>query len=74
MICGVIKLPIHLKIKEIINKRGITQKELSRLTGLHESTLSEIIRDSRTVINKNHLELIMKVLEINDFNEIFVHK
>jgi putative transcriptional regulator len=70
----VIKLSVHLKVKELLNKRGITQKQLSELTGLHESTLSDITRDSRTAINKKHLDLIMKALEVVDFNEIIERK
>lgn len=65
-------MPIQFKLKELLNQRGITQKQLSEITGLHESTLSDISRDSRTVINKNHLDLIMKALDIHDFNELFI--
>lgn len=63
-------MTIQLKLKELLQERGITQKQLSELTGLHESTLSEITRDKKSVINKNHLGLIMKALGITDFNTI----
>lgn len=67
-------MPINFKLKDLLQERGITQKQLSELTGLHESTLSDISRDLRSVINKNHLELIMKALEIYDFNELLERK
>lgn len=67
-------MTINFKLKELLIKRGITQKQLSELTGLHESTLSDISRDQRSVINKNHLELIMEALQIDDFNELFDRK
>ena len=40
---------IKLKIKGLLVKRGITQKELSKLTGIRESTISEIVRESKAV-------------------------
>ena len=46
---------IKLKIKGLLVKRGITQKELSKLTGIRESTISEIVRESKTVLNFEHL-------------------
>ncbi|WP_342575806.1 helix-turn-helix transcriptional regulator [Paenibacillus sp. FSL M8-0142] len=67
-------MSINFKLKELLIQRGITQKQLSELTGLHESTLSDISRDLRTVINKNHLELIMEALNVYDFNELFERK
>lgn len=66
----VIALPIHIKLKEQLQKKGITQKQLAELTGLHESTLSEFARGSRNAINKHHLERIMNALGITDFNDM----
>ncbi len=68
------KLTINLKLKDLLQKRGITQKQLAEMTGLHESTLSDMARDSRTAINKKHLQLIMSALNIDDFNEILEKK
>jgi putative transcriptional regulator len=70
----VIILPIYLKLKELLQRKGITQKQLAEMTGLHESTLSDLTRDTRTAINKKHLELIMTALDIKDFNEILEKK
>lgn len=70
----VVYLAIYMKLKNLLQKRGITQKQLAEMTGLHESTLSDMARDSRTAINKKHLELIMTALNIHDFNEILEQK
>ncbi|WP_429843928.1 helix-turn-helix domain-containing protein [Brevibacillus sp. FIR094] len=67
-------MTINLKLKDLLQKRGITQKQLAEMTGLHESTLSDMARDSRTAINKKHLQLIMSALNIDDFNEILEKK
>lgn len=64
-------MPIYLKIKQLIDDKGISQKELAKMAGIHESTLSDIVRDSRNAVNKNHLEKIMIALEIKDFNMVF---
>ena len=67
---------IKLKIKELIEERGITQKKLAEDAGLRESTISDIVRGTRTVINFNHLSRIAKVLEIKDISSLidFVDK
>ena len=57
---------IKLKIKGLLVKRGITQKELSKLTGIRESTISEIVRESKTVLNFEHLARIAEALDFED--------
>ena len=61
---------IKLKIKGLLVKRGITQKELSKLTGIRESTISEIVRESKTVLNFEHLAQIAEALQVNDIREL----
>ena len=61
---------IKLKIKGLLVKRGITQKELSKLTGIRESTISEIVRESKTVLNFEHLAWIAEALQVNDIREL----
>jgi putative transcriptional regulator len=63
-------LGIYLRLKDLLKSRGITQKQLAEMTGIHESTISDMIRDYRTALNKEHLDKIMDVLEIKDFNTI----
>lgn len=61
---------VQNKVKESIAYIGLTQKDLSKLTGIRESTISEICRNSKTTINLEHLAKIMKALNITDMNSI----
>ncbi|MCI8465954.1 MAG: helix-turn-helix transcriptional regulator [Lachnospiraceae bacterium] len=61
---------IKLKIKEVLEKRKITQKKLAELSGVRESTISDIVRGTRTVINFEHLSKIAEALEIQDITEL----
>lgn len=61
---------IALKLKEILSERRMTQKQLAELTGIHEGTVSELVRDVKTAIYKEHLDKIMDVLDIKDVGKI----
>ena len=58
------KVKIHLK--EILIDRDMTQKQLSSLSGLRESTISEIARNSKISVNREHLAKIADALSISD--------
>lgn len=61
---------VSIKLKDILEKKGMTQKHLSELSGVRESTISDIVRGSRTVINFTHLAKIAEALEVEDIREI----
>lgn len=61
---------VKLLIKEIIEEKGISQKRLSEISGVRESTISDIIRGNRTVINFDHLSKIAEALEIDDISKL----
>ncbi len=61
---------VKLRIKELLEDKGITQKKLAELAGVRESTISDIVRGTRTVINFEHLGKIATALEINDIRKI----
>ena len=61
---------VKLKIKDLLEKRGITQKELSKLTGIRESTISEIVREGKTVLNFEHMARIAEALQVTDIREL----
>lgn len=61
---------IRLKLKEVLESRGITQKELSSITGINEATISSMCRDTGTSINKNRLAKIMDALGVKEISEI----
>jgi putative transcriptional regulator len=62
---------IRLKLKELLEKRGMTQKELAEKAHLREAAVSELARDIKTVYNKEHLEKIMEVLNVTSVDDIF---
>ncbi len=47
------------------------QKELAELSGLRESTVSDMVRGIRTSVNLDSLEKVMDCLDITDYNEMF---
>lgn len=63
---------VKLKVKELLEERKITQKRLAELSGIRESTISDIVRGTRTVINFEHLSKIADALEIDDISKIIV--
>ncbi len=64
------KYIVKLKVKEAIEERGITQKKLAEMSGIRESTISDIVRGTRTVINFEHLSKIAEALEVNSITEL----
>lgn len=63
-------LVVKLKVKEVLEKKKISQKKLAELAEVRESTISDIVRGTRTVINFEHLTKIANALEIDDIREL----
>ena len=61
---------VKLRVKELLEEEGITQKKLAEMAGVRESTISDIVRGTRTVINFEHLGKIATALEISDIRKI----
>ena len=61
---------IKLKVKELLEERNITQKKLAQISGIRESTISDIVRGTRTVINFEHLSKIAEALEIDHISQL----
>lgn len=61
---------IKVKIHELVTQRGISLRELSRLTDIRHATLSELANQKRQNINFNHIEKIADTLELDDIREI----
>ena len=61
---------VKLRVKELLDEKEITQKKLAEMAGVRESTISDIVRGSRTVINFEHLGKIATALEISDIRKI----
>ena len=65
---------IKLKVKDLIDETAMTQKTLAPLSGIRESTISDIVRGTRTVINFEHLSKIAEALKVNDIRELIDFK
>ena len=64
------KYVVKLKVKDALEKRELSQKRLAEMSGIRESTMSDIVRGTRTVINFEHLSKIAEALEITDIREL----
>ena len=64
------KYVVKQKVKDAIEKREMSQKRLAEMSGIRESTISDIVRGTRTVINFEHLSKIAEALEITDIREL----
>lgn len=61
---------VKLKVKELLEERNITQKKLAQISGIRGSTISDIVRGTRTVINFEHLSKIAEALEIDNISQL----
>lgn len=61
---------VKLKVKELLEERNITQKKLAQISGIRESTISDIVRGTRMVINFEHLSKIAEALEIDNISQL----
>ena len=61
---------IKMKVKELLDERKMTQKELAKRSGIRESTISDIVRGTRTVINFEHLSKVAEALNVTDIREL----
>lgn len=61
---------VKVKIHELISQRGISLRELSRLTDIRHAALSELANQKRQNINFSHIERIADTLELEDIREI----
>ena len=64
------KFVVKLKVKEALESRKLSQKKLAEMSGIRESTISDIVRGTRTVINFEHLSNIAEALEVTDIREL----
>ncbi|MEC1179503.1 helix-turn-helix transcriptional regulator [Metasolibacillus meyeri] len=61
---------IKVNIHEVTKQKGISLRELSRLTDIRHAALSELANQKRQNIHFHHIEKIAETLEIKDIREI----
>jgi putative transcriptional regulator len=64
-------MPIRLRLKELLEQRGISQRELARRMNIRPSTVSHLCSDKVNAAYFDTLELICKTLEV-DLHELLV--
>jgi len=64
-------MELKVKLKEVLNERGMSQVELAEKTGLTRTVISELATNRRTSINREHINKVLQALEITDMNEMF---
>ncbi|MFJ8458425.1 helix-turn-helix domain-containing protein [Lysinibacillus xylanilyticus] len=64
-------MELTVKLKEVLNERGMSQLELAEKTGLTRTVISELATNRRTAVNREHITKVIQALEITDMNEIF---
>ncbi|MHB8599925.1 MAG: helix-turn-helix domain-containing protein [Ktedonobacteraceae bacterium] len=56
---------IRLKIKEVAETKNISQRKLSRLSGVDIKNIQRIYRNSMSIVNTETLDKIAKVLGVD---------
>ena len=61
---------IVYKLEDILQKRGLSQRQLSELTGIRQATISNLATGKSQLINKDILFALMFALRITDISDI----
>lgn len=61
---------IKTRIKDELDARGMTQKELADLTGIRPATINDLYHDRSKQFPRDVLEKIASALNIDDISEI----
>ncbi|WP_025683443.1 helix-turn-helix domain-containing protein [Paenibacillus maysiensis] len=64
-------MPVRLRLREILEERGISQRELARRMNIRSSTVSHLCSDKVNAAYFDTLEQICKTLNI-PLNELIV--
>lgn len=56
---------INCKLKELMNKKNINQKELSMLTGIRPNTISGYYNNTFKLVDRNHIDKFCEVFYCN---------
>jgi putative transcriptional regulator len=64
---------IILKLNKFLKEKGISQRELSRLTGVRHPTISEMCLNRSKSLPVENLDIICTVLDC-DITDIIEHK
>lgn len=61
---------INIRLKQLLNERGITQLQLSQSTGIRPNAISNLCRNYVDRLTIDHLERICTELKIDNISEL----
>ena len=61
---------VRIKLKELADERGISLRELARLSDIEPSKINKMANSKRERIYLPHIERIAESLEISDISKI----
>lgn len=64
------KTELYVRLAELLEERGMTQRQLVDLTGLRPATVSELANNLRTTIHRSHITKIADALGIEDIRQL----
>ena len=62
---------VNLKLRDLLEEHGMTQKELAAKAGVRENTISDLFKDNKQGIRFETLARIASVFNLNEPNELF---
>ena len=62
---------VNLKLRDLIEEHGMTQKELATKAGVRENTISDLLKDNKQGIRFETISRIASVFNLNEPNELF---
>lgn len=65
---------VIVKVSELLQQEDISLRQLSRLTDICHTALSELANPKRQNINFNHIEKIADALNIKDIRDIITNE
>ncbi|MFS1518535.1 helix-turn-helix domain-containing protein [Bacillus sp. SCS-151] len=63
---------VKSNLKQVLEAKNMEQKDLSKMTGIREATISEMCRDINKMFSRNVLNKIVNALDITDINELII--
>jgi putative transcriptional regulator len=62
---------LTIKVKKLMEEKGVSQKEIASITGLSPTTVSKVVRNQIDRIDRNTVEILCKYFEISSINDFF---
>lgn len=61
---------VDIRLKELVKERGISLRELARLSDIEPSIVNKLANNKREKVYLAHIERIAEALNISDISEI----